>query len=66
MKPAFTEVTPERGLLRKSMLDRLIDQPIVSHADYLQLIPAAERRVTADVHIDAYLDTVISILSQTS
>lgn len=63
IKRTFPDVRPEFGILRRSMLQALLDSGVASKADYDQLIPVELKRMTDRGQIETYLDPLLKILS---
>lgn len=63
IKRTFPNVRPEFGILRRSMLQALLDSGVASKAEYDELIPAELKRMTDRGQIETYLDTLLKILS---
>lgn len=64
IKKTFPEVRPEHGLLRRTMLQALLDSGVSSKEDYDDLIPADLKRTTDRRQIEVYLDPLLEILSR--
>ena len=64
IKSTFPNVPANRSLLRKAMLDRLIEDPIETEGDFFDLIPLDMISGTDKDQISAYLGTVLQILKQ--
>ncbi|PNP99534.1 hypothetical protein A8G00_04990 [Sphingobium sp. SA916] len=63
IKRTFPDVRPEFGILRRSMLQALLDSGVASKADYDELIPVELKRMTDRGQIETYLDPLLKILS---
>lgn len=64
IKRAFPDVRPEHGILRRTMLQALLDTGVASIEDYEELIPAELKRMTDRRQAEVYLDPLIEILSR--
>ncbi len=64
IKRAFPDVRPEHGILRRTMLQALLDTGVASIEDYDELIPAELKRMTDRRQAEVYLDPLIEILSR--
>ncbi|WP_139111440.1 hypothetical protein [Sphingobium sp. Ndbn-10] len=63
IKLTFPDVRPEFGILRRSMLQALLDSGVASKAEYDDLIPVELKRMTDRGQIETYLDPLLKILS---
>ena len=63
IKRTFPDVRPEFGILRRSMLQALLDSGVASKAEYDELIPVELKRMTDRGQIETYLDPLLKILS---
>lgn len=63
IKKMFPEVRPEHGLLRRTMLQTLLDTGVSSREDYDELIPEDLKRGTDRHQLEIYLDPLLAILS---
>ncbi|TCP37572.1 hypothetical protein [Sphingomonas sp. BK235] len=64
IKRFFPDVRPEHGILRRTMLQALLDTGVASHEEYDELIPADLKRITDRRQVAVYLDPIIEILSR--
>lgn len=64
IKRAFPDVRPEHGILRRTMLQALLDTGVASIEDYDELIPSELKRMTDRRQAEVYLDPLIEILSR--
>jgi hypothetical protein len=64
VKQAFPEVLPERGILRRTMIQALLETGVGSKADYDELVPADLKRLTDRRHVEVYLDPIVAILAR--
>ncbi len=64
IKRFFPDVRPEHGILRRTMLQTLLDTGVASREEYDELIPADLKRMTDRRQLEVYLDPVIEILSR--
>lgn len=64
IKRSFPDVRPEHGILRRTMLQALLDTGVASRQDYDELIPADLKRTTDRRQVEVYLDPLIEILSR--
>lgn len=64
IKPTYPSVRPEKGILRRAMMQALLGKGVASPEDYAEMIPDDLRRATDRRHVDAYLDPTIAILSR--
>lgn len=64
IKPTYPSVRPEKGILRRAMMQALLGKGVASQEDYVELISDDLRRSTDSRHVDAYLDPIIAILSR--
>jgi hypothetical protein len=66
IKQSFPNVRPEHGILRRTMLQALLDSGVASREDYDELIPSDLKRTTNPLQVEAYLDPLLEILSRVS
>lgn len=64
IKPAFPEVAPASGILRRAMLQSFLEEGVASRDDYLRLVPVDLRAATNKTHVAAYLDPILAILGR--
>lgn len=64
IKVTFPNTPPTAGVLRKSLLERLIDEAVESEADFVRLIPREVRTATDKDQIEAYLPPIVAILAR--
>ncbi|GAA4019231.1 hypothetical protein GCM10022280_18740 [Sphingomonas swuensis] len=64
IKPAFPGVPPSFGILRRAMLQSLLEEGVATLEDYSRLIPEDLRSATNEKHVSAYLDSIIAILAK--
>lgn len=64
IKRSFPDVRPEHGILRRTMLQALLDTGVASREDYDELIPTDLKRMTDRRQVEVYLDPLIEILSR--
>jgi hypothetical protein len=64
IKRSFPDVRPEHGILRRTMLQALLDTGVASREDYDELIPADLKRMTDRRQVEVYLDPLIKFLSR--
>lgn len=65
IKQTFPAVPPQHGILRRRMLQALLDEGVLTQEDYRSRIPADLRRTTDPQHTEAYLDPILAILNMT-
>lgn len=64
IKPTFPNAKSTAGILRKTLLERLIDEAVESEEDFERLIPREVRVATDPDQIAAYLTPIVRILSK--
>lgn len=64
IKRFFPDVRPEHGILRRTMLQTLLDTGVASREEYDELIPADLKRMTDRRQVEVYLNPVIEILAR--
>ncbi|MFN3725250.1 MAG: hypothetical protein ACK4SZ_02980 [Allosphingosinicella sp.] len=64
IKPVFSAVPAEKGILRRAMLHALLEEGITSQDDYTSLIPEELRLGTDPGQVAAFLDIIVEILAQ--
>ncbi|PWG03512.1 hypothetical protein [Sphingosinicella humi] len=64
MKPSFPLVSPTMGILRRAMMQSLLEEGVSSREEYARLVPADLRAATDKTHVAAYLDVILAILAR--
>lgn len=64
IKLTFPDAKSTAGILRKTFLDRLIDEAVESRADFERLIPREVRMATDTDQVDAYLEAIVHVLAK--
>jgi hypothetical protein len=64
IKRTFPNAKANAGLLRKTLLDRLIDEAVEDEEDFERLIPREVRVATDPDQIAAYLSPIVQILAK--
>jgi hypothetical protein len=63
IKPTFPGVRPEHGILRRKMLQAMLDLGVASQEDYDKLIPSELKRMTERRQVEIYLEPILKILA---
>ncbi len=64
IKPRFPSIDPARGLLRKSMLDRMLLMRPTNDHEFRAMIPQSFRVETDAVHVREFLPKVFEIIAE--
>jgi hypothetical protein len=64
IRPNFPEANRTACILRKSVLDRLIDEAIETPDDFREQIPLESQAATDPDQLEAYLNPILAILSK--
>ena len=64
IKPAFPEALPERGLLKKSLLDEFVQKRPKTRDDWFRRIPQHFRTNVDSNQVGKYLDRVLDIIRE--